>query len=527
MATIAKVNVNLTANTAKFSSAMKKAKKDVRSFGATVKHNAFVVAKWTAGIGAAGAAVGGYFVRQQMQAIDVLAKTSAKLGIGTEALAGFQHAAGLAGVNVRTFNMALQRVTRRMAEAAEGGGEAKQAIKDLGLNAKELTRKGPEAAMLAIADAMQRVGIQGKRVMRAFKLFDSEGVALVNLAQQGSKAIKAMMEEAKLLGLTLTDIQASRVEKANDAFLRMKGYLTGIARQITARIAPFLAVMVNRIVEFTKQGGGAGAIVTKAFSFMTRAAGYFLDVLQDIQIWFKKLEIGATNLAITIVEKLAKAVSSLGSLPGFGGVPSIGGGGMGGTPSIGMGGGGALPKAPGWVKGLARIGRAINPLHTASGLGIKGRMLFDGKTPDAAVTKNIGIMAKALDWLNDSLKASKTELKALEGAGPWSDKFKGWLADLVAEADAMSASVKNMQVNLGKSTAAAILGGAGAGGNPAIVRGSQAAYRLRRQEQIGRAGRNETTALLKAQLAIQEATLRAIEKLIGFPLTPELATVEV
>ena len=282
-------------------------------------------------------------------------------------------------------------------------------------------------------------------------------------------------------------------------------------------------------MEFAKQGGGAGAHVTKAFSFMTRGAAYFLDVLRDIQIWFKKLEIGATDLAISVVEKVSKMVSSLGSLPGlpgFGGVPGIGGGGVGGTPSIGMGGGGGMPKAPGWVKTLARIGRAINPLHTASGLGIKGKMLFGGERPDAAATKNIGMMGKALDWLNDSLKASRVELKALEGAGPWSDKFKGWLADLVAEADAMGASVKKMKVDMASPSMAAMRGAGGAGGNPAIVKGSQAWYSQRRMDQLGRAGTNDATA--KAQLSVLESILQAIEKLTGVPLDPEqFATVTV
>jgi hypothetical protein len=64
-------------------------------------------------------------VRQQAQALDQIGKTADKLGLTTEALTGLQYAAGRMGTETRTLNMALQRMTRRIAEAAKGTGEAR------------------------------------------------------------------------------------------------------------------------------------------------------------------------------------------------------------------------------------------------------------------------------------------------------------------------------------------------------------------------------------------------------------------
>jgi len=76
----------------------------------------------TALVGVAGAAGFGLLVRSSLNATDSLAKTAAKIGTTTEALGALRYAADLTGVATQTMDMALQRFTRRTAEAAAGHG---------------------------------------------------------------------------------------------------------------------------------------------------------------------------------------------------------------------------------------------------------------------------------------------------------------------------------------------------------------------------------------------------------------------
>ena len=64
---------------------------------------------------------------------DQIGKVSARLGVGSADLQKFQFAAMKSGGDLRTFNMALQRFTRRTSEAFHGTGEAKDAIAEMGL----------------------------------------------------------------------------------------------------------------------------------------------------------------------------------------------------------------------------------------------------------------------------------------------------------------------------------------------------------------------------------------------------------
>ena len=172
---------------------------------------------------------------------DELAKTSDKLGLSTEALAGLRHAARLTGVETNKLDLGLQRMTRRIAEAAQGSGEAQGAIKELGLDAKRLVELSPDEQFRSIADAMKNVGSQSDKVRLGFKLFDSEGVDLIRTLDIGAAGLDAATAEAERFGTAISRIQATEIEKAGDAFGRVKTAGEGLAIQFAAHVAPALA----------------------------------------------------------------------------------------------------------------------------------------------------------------------------------------------------------------------------------------------------------------------------------------------
>ena len=143
-------------------------------------------------------------LRELAKDIDNLAKTAKKLGLTTEALAGLHEAARVTGIRAETMDMAMQRLVRRMAEAAKGGGEAMQAIRDLGLDARSLSQLPLDEQMYKVADAFQGVKDQGEAVRIAFKLFDSEGVAVVNTLRLQSEGLREAAARAREYGTAIS-----------------------------------------------------------------------------------------------------------------------------------------------------------------------------------------------------------------------------------------------------------------------------------------------------------------------------------
>ncbi|PUZ91270.1 hypothetical protein DC364_22680, partial [Vibrio vulnificus] len=180
MSDIAKLTVALYANSAQFTSELKKSQKNAKTWSDSISKTVSVAAKATAAAATAAAGALALVYNQQAAIIDQTAKFADRIGISTEALTQFRHASELTGVGAKNLDMSLQRMTRRIAEAAQGSGEAAPALKQLGLDAKQLGEMTPDQQLYVLADAFTQVESQSERVRLAFKLFDSEGVGMVN-----------------------------------------------------------------------------------------------------------------------------------------------------------------------------------------------------------------------------------------------------------------------------------------------------------------------------------------------------------
>ena len=76
-------------------------------------------------------------VNRSISAADPIGKTADKIGVGVEALEELRFAAKASGIERQTLDMALQRSTRRTAEAAQGTGEARDARAQLGVTLRD------------------------------------------------------------------------------------------------------------------------------------------------------------------------------------------------------------------------------------------------------------------------------------------------------------------------------------------------------------------------------------------------------
>ena len=199
--------------------------------------------------GAIAAAIGiggfGALIKSSFDTIDALAKTSDKLGLTTEALAGLRFAAEQGGSSVSALDNSLQTMTRRVSEAAQGTGAATKALDELGLSAASLTRQSPDQQIRIIADSMQGLTTQSDRVRVAFDLFGRQGVELLNVLQDGAAGLDDMQTEAEALGIAISRVDAAKIEAANDAFNRAKQAIQGVANTIAVALAPWLEAIVD------------------------------------------------------------------------------------------------------------------------------------------------------------------------------------------------------------------------------------------------------------------------------------------
>ncbi|MEM9186095.1 MAG: hypothetical protein AAGB00_06305 [Planctomycetota bacterium] len=250
MAVVGSLAVSIIAKTQKFEKSMSRVQRLSKLTGKSL----LSLAKAATAVGTAfvgvGVAAGTAVVTGQLKAIDSLAKTADKLGLTTERLAGLRFAAGQTGVSMNQFDTALQRMIRRVGDAAAGTGEAVAALERLGIDAQKLNMLSADEQLRVLADRFRQLPSQTERVRIAFKLFDSEGVALVNTLALGSEGLDKMQATAQKMGLTISRNAAAGVEATNGAISRLGAAFTGFARQFTIRIAPLLEQGFDRITRF-------------------------------------------------------------------------------------------------------------------------------------------------------------------------------------------------------------------------------------------------------------------------------------
>ena len=278
----------------------------------------------TALVGVAGVAGFGYLIKSSLNATDSLKKTADKIGTTTEALSALRYAAERTGVQTNTLDMAMQRFTRRTAEAAKGTGEAKGAIKELGLDANKLQRLSLDQQMVSLAGAFGNVTSKSDRLRIAFKLFDSEGAALVNTLALGEAGLEEMFGRAKTLGLVMSSQAAAGVEKANDAISDLLLIGRGLKDQFTSALAPAIEILVTKFTDYIlalqKAKGGAEEFAkSMAVSFLNGVKAVILSLdtmLGAVSKFFnkatgfiKKFDKDATLDSIAYAKKQVKELS--------------------------------------------------------------------------------------------------------------------------------------------------------------------------------------------------------------------------
>jgi len=261
------------------------------------------------------------FVNKVADSQDKVAKMGLRLGIATEKLSAYHHAAELGGIRTETFDMALQRMARRVAEAGEGLGEAKGALVELGINAKVLAKLPLDQQMDRVADALEGVDGQANKVRLAFKLFDSEGVSMLQTMENGSESFRAAARDLEFLGGVMTEQGTANAEKYKDSVTRVSAAFGGLSMGIGNELIPMMTGLQNsfadfiannreRIVAFAKNaiavmirfGIMTGQVIDSVRGFFGRLfdVDTFAETITNIFTGFKRMLSGMADSLIAI-----------------------------------------------------------------------------------------------------------------------------------------------------------------------------------------------------------------------------------
>lgn len=260
------------------------------------------------GFGLAAARLG-RFTREQLESAEALQQTADRLGLGTEKLQEYRFAAEQVRVDQNTLELGLQRFNRRVGEAAAGTGELKQVLDDYDISVRDSNGniRAQDEILADLADRVANAESAQQQLRIAFKAFDSEGAALVNLLRQGSDGMARLGREARQTGRVIdreliADAAALNNELSNffgelqtalrEGFLReFVGEADELRelmddeqfKQNIRNIGELLATLATALGAVAKATLDAGQILGEAFAREGGAAAGIKDIREEIE----------------------------------------------------------------------------------------------------------------------------------------------------------------------------------------------------------------------------------------------------
>jgi hypothetical protein len=287
------------------------------------------LAKGLAVVGAAaGAAAFGLFklVGSIAETGDTFAKEGKKIGISAQTLQEWSFAAERSGANAEQLIKAVTKMAKQMNDARiKGTGPLVDQLDDLGISIEEFQGLNTEEAFAKFADVIASIDSPVRRAAFAQDVFGRSGRDLIPLLAEGADGIEALREEAKRLGLTMSDETAAASEQFQDSMLDLKSVVNGLKFAVGAELIPVVRNWIERAKDWILANRELIAGKVTAFvQGMIKAIRELLPLASKIIGWlgeFVKALGGADDALIAVVStlgglKIATAAAAAGLGPG-------------------------------------------------------------------------------------------------------------------------------------------------------------------------------------------------------------------
>lgn len=209
-----------------------------------------------------------FATREALEYADALVQAADRTSFAVEELEALRYAGRLNRVQFQQTDMAVQRFSRRVAEAANGTGELEGDLSALGIRLRdsEGRMRSSYEILLDYADAVANAESEQEQLRLTFKAVDSEGAALVNVLRQGRSGLEGYAEQAREAGAIMGDELARNAAEAATAFERMRVNFEADRNRAVAEHAEGLERLAEALSDIVTLGFQAGAAIGNLYA---------------------------------------------------------------------------------------------------------------------------------------------------------------------------------------------------------------------------------------------------------------------
>jgi hypothetical protein len=269
MAQVSGIEVNISGNTSGLDSALGRAESSLSRF-----------AKGAAA-SLAGALSVGLFVQAGRAALDYadnIGKMAQKIGMTTEELSRLNYAAKLSDLSLQELQGGLQQLSKNMEAGSEG-------LAALGISATDSSGnlRSTSEVMLEVAEAFAGMEDGAGKTAIAMNIFGRSGANLIPMLNAGRNGLASMGDEAKRLGVVISDDAARAAETFNDNMTRLQTATQGVVQEIMTQALPAMIDLTEKLLELIRTGPPLGQYINNIASWFAELKPFIETTRREVE----------------------------------------------------------------------------------------------------------------------------------------------------------------------------------------------------------------------------------------------------
>lgn len=205
-------------------------------------------------------------------------------GLSADELSGLAYAAELSGASIESVQSAMKGLAKFTGQVSSGNKAAAKSLEGLGISAAEFLAATPYQRFLLVADALEKIDDPGLRAALGMKVLGKGALALASLMHEGAKGIDEMVQQARTLGLTITDEEAEKADALGDAWdtvgkqFKQIAFVIGsaVADTLTEITTPLQALLAGTISFIRANPGLVQGLLVAGVVLSAVGAGFLL-----------------------------------------------------------------------------------------------------------------------------------------------------------------------------------------------------------------------------------------------------------
>ncbi|TVP70129.1 MAG: hypothetical protein EA339_13390 [Rhodobacteraceae bacterium] len=244
-----------------FSRGLRQAQSETRAFGQQM----LGIARSFAGPLAAAFSIRSLAVgaRQGAQEIDQVAKSARAVEGSVGGIRAAELVLKESGVSAGILRQELQNLNR---EVSSGGAAA--AMRMLGIETQEFIRLDADQKLARIADEIKALGLDAGATSSILRQFGVRNRDMALAVMAGGDAFRTARLDVEQFGLSVSAIDAARIEAANDQIARLSVVSQYLRQELALRVVPALGAFAEKITESMRDGGALRAFIDNLIGAM-------------------------------------------------------------------------------------------------------------------------------------------------------------------------------------------------------------------------------------------------------------------